>query len=60
MKSFLKKIWNILMWLRMTAFQLYSFAVIGGCSILINIFAFLNCLYHGEWLFAMYGLIFIG
>ncbi|MDE4994372.1 1-acyl-sn-glycerol-3-phosphate acyltransferase, partial [Francisella tularensis subsp. holarctica] len=42
MKSFLKKIWNILMWLRMTSFQLYSFAVIGGCSILINIFAFLK------------------
>ncbi|MDE5018443.1 1-acyl-sn-glycerol-3-phosphate acyltransferase, partial [Francisella tularensis subsp. holarctica] len=35
MKYFLKKIWNILMWLRMTAVQLYSFAVIGGCSILI-------------------------
>ncbi|MDE5019041.1 1-acyl-sn-glycerol-3-phosphate acyltransferase, partial [Francisella tularensis subsp. holarctica] len=42
MKSFLKKIWNILIWLRMTAFQLYSFAVIVGCSILINIFAFLK------------------
>ncbi|MED7820020.1 MULTISPECIES: lysophospholipid acyltransferase family protein [unclassified Francisella] len=42
MRSFLKKIWNVLMWIRMTAFQLYSFAVIGGCSILINIFAFFN------------------
>lgn len=40
MKSFLKKIWAVFMWARMSAFQLYSLAVIGGCCILINIFAF--------------------
>ncbi len=40
MKQFLKKIWGILMFARMTAFQLYAFAVVGGCSILINIFTF--------------------
>ncbi|GAB4224035.1 MAG: lysophospholipid acyltransferase family protein [Francisella sp.] len=40
MISFFKKIWHVLMLIRMLAFHLYSFAVIGGCSILINIFAF--------------------
>jgi 1-acyl-sn-glycerol-3-phosphate acyltransferase len=40
MKSFLKKIWNVFMMARMTAFQLYSLVVIGGCCILINIFSF--------------------
>ena len=40
MKSFLKKVWNVLMCARMMAFQLYSLVVIGGCCILINIFSF--------------------
>lgn len=42
MKSFFKKIWMILVMSRTVAFQLYSYAVIGGCSILINIFSFLK------------------
>ena len=40
MKTFLKTIWDILMLVRMAAFQLYSLAVIGVCCITINIFAF--------------------
>ncbi|MFC4892294.1 lysophospholipid acyltransferase family protein [Pseudofrancisella aestuarii] len=40
MKFFIKKIWNLLMLARMAAFHLYSYAVIGGSCILINIFTF--------------------
>ncbi len=41
-KSFLKKIWNILMLLRVIAFQLYAMLVVGGSCIVINIFTYLG------------------
>lgn len=40
MKFFFKKVFKLLMTVRMLVFHAYSFAVIGGCCILINIFSY--------------------